>query len=54
MKYIDGHHRSPYSNDVNYEQPVLVILARPSAAGEGVDDLELLVSHLVKENLQKH
>ena len=51
--HIDRQRSSRWAT-VNYEQPVLVVLAWASAAGEGVDDLELLVSHLVKENLQKH
>ena len=33
------------------EHPVLVVLARSSAASQGVDDLELLVPHLVEVHL---
>ena len=33
------------------KHPVLVVLARSSAASQGVDDLELLVPHLVEVNL---
>ena len=33
------------------QQPVLVVLAGASTVGEGVDDLELLVPHLVEEQL---
>ena len=33
------------------QQPVLVVLAGPGAVGEGVDHLELLVPHLVEEQL---
>ena len=33
------------------KHPVLVVLARSSAASQGVDDLELLVPHLVEVQL---